>query len=644
MSNELRVFVSALLVASLTTITSPAETSGDNIWVGIDLKIDFALPYWTGTEQVADWDGVPIPETLKEGWIPWCAGRWGDMYGHGGVAMEDVGGTGVSMMINTVYGGLSALKVCGMCMPRLNGGTPYGSPIHDPICNSWYQVEDHPENPSGDIVMALYGLPAGEYELYSYHNNFECHRAGEDDNGTPACCDLIANPQPLMPSITAVSLADLLDRYSEYDWWARWADPRNDFIACIPRGIEWWDHPVCEYIGDGVETIEGAYNVQVQQVTSDDELIPSLVRFRTNGSAVHIIYESGCCTADGIRPSRVGGRAILNAFELRIASAEPVPSDGAVNLPLDTILYWPPVAGALEYDVYLGTNRAEVSGATAPSVLPGRGRQSTDIYDPGGLQVATTYYWRIDGVNPDGSVTRGGVWSFTTVPCGNIDDFESYDNTQEMLGNWQGFGGSEGHLSLSTQYARGGNPAMHNSLMLEYNNAGPSQFSEVCLTFDSPQDWTASPATLAIFFRGEAVNHLSDSIRTYVIAEDADGGSKEAGIQPMNLTRQRWQPWGTHLAKFRGVDLKAVKRLYIGVGDRNGTPTGAYGVVYIDDIGLCMPSCIPEVEKIASDHNVDCIVNFEDHAIAADGFDGTSEGWKSYAEFAAKWLNESLWP
>jgi len=635
---ERRLFV---VVFAALTVVAVTDCLGDEF--GVHLKIDLALPYWTGTEQVADWDGVPIPGTLKEGWIPWCKGGWGDMYGHGGAAMENIDGTGVSTIISTVYGGLSALKVCGMCMPRLNGGTPYGSPIHDPICNSWFQVEDKPMNPGGDIVLALYNLPPGEYELYTYHNNFECHRAGDDDNGTPACCDLITNPQPPMPSITAVSLADLLERYSEYDWWARWADVRKDLIRC-QLDLLWWDHPVCEFIGDGVETIEGAYNVQVQQVTSDDDLVPSYVRFRTNGSAVHIVYESGCCTSDGIRPSRKGGRAILNAFELRIASGEPVPMDGAVNLPLDTVLYWPPAPDTFEYDVYLGTNRAEVSTATDPNVLPGRGRHSTDTYDPAGLQVDTTYYWRIDGVNPDGDLIRGSIWSFTTVPCGCIDDFESYNDTAAMLTNWQGLSGSEGHLSLSTQYARGGNPAMHNSLKLEYNNAGPSAFSEVCLTFDSPQDWTGGPATLAVFFRGEALNHLSDSIRMYVIAEDADGSSKEAAIQPVNLTRQRWQPWGTHLAKFRGVDLTAVKKLCIGVGDRNGAPAGANGIVYIDDIGLCMPGCIPEVEKIASDYNADCIVNFEDHAIEADGFDGTSEAWKSYAEFAAKWLNESLWP
>ena len=637
MSKEYAVLAWFLALAAIVGISSAAESGG-----GIDLKIDFALPVWTGSEQVLDWEGVPIPGTLKEGWIPWCAGRWGDMYGHGGVAMENIAGTGVSTMISTVYGGLSAMKVCGMCMPRLNGGTPYGSPIHDPICNSWYQVEDHPENPSGDVIMALYNLPAGEYELKSYHNNFECHRLDQGPDGTPACCDLVANPQPLMPSITALSLTGLIDRYAAYEWWARWGDPRSEFIICMPQCS--WDHPVCEFIGDGVEMIEGAYNVPISQVTHDSQLVPSLVRFRTNGSAVHIVYESGCCTPDGIRPSRVGGRAILNAFELRLFSPEATPTDGAANVPIDTLLCWPALAGAVKYDVYFGTNRAEVSGATDPNVLPGRGRQSADIYNAAGLQLDTTYYWRIDGFNPDIGTTRGSIWSFTTVPCNSINDFESYDDTQAMLSNWQGLGGSEGHLSLSTMYARGGNSARHKSLQMGYGNLSPWSYSEACLTFDSPQYWTGGAATLAIFFRGEVPNYLSDQIRMYVVVEDATGSSKEAAIQPVNLTRQSWQPWGTHIAKFRGVDLTVVKKLYIGVGDRNGQPTGANGVVYIDDIGLCLPSCIPEVEKSDSDYNADCIVNFEDHAVEADGFDGTASDWQTYADFATEWLSQNLWP
>ena len=93
-------------------------------------------------------------------------------------------------------------------------------------------------------------------------------------------------------------------------------DPRSEFINCMPGAS--WDHPVGSIFGNNVTTTLAAYDVPVQQVTSDDDLVPSLIRFRTDGSAVHIVYESGCCVPDGIRPQRVGGRAILNAFELML--------------------------------------------------------------------------------------------------------------------------------------------------------------------------------------------------------------------------------------------------------------------------------------------------------------------------------------
>ena len=633
--------VSICLVILMAEISGTSAADAPNDW-DIDLSIDIALPVWTGTENVPDWEGVPIPATLKEGWIPWCASRWGDMYGHGTVAMENVAGTGISTMISTVYGGLTAVKVCGMCMPRLNGGTPYGSPVHDPICNSWLQVEDHPENPSGDIVMALYNLPSGEYELYSYHNNFECHRGDSTPEGTEACCDLTANPQPPMPSITALSINGLVDRYAYMEWWPRWADPKREFINCDPECG--WDHPIGSIFGNNVTTTLAAYDVPVQQVTQDSQLVPSLIEFRTDGSAVFIVYESGCCVPDGIRPHRIGGRAILNAFRLRLIKPGPSPADGVMDVPTDTILRWPPVAGALQHDVYLGTDFLEVFKACDPCAPPGVGRLAGNSYDPEGLKLTTTYYWRADGFDSGTGVTRGRVWRFTTTACNTIDDFETYKDTQAMLNNWEGSGGAQGGISLSADFARGGDVSRQKSLALEYYNVDPDKFSEACLTFAAPQDWTGGPATLSIFFRGHTGNQLSDQVRMYVIAEDTDGSSQQAAIQPVNLTQQNWQPWGTHLAKFRNVNLRAVKKLCIGIGDRNALPTGARGNVWIDDIGLCMPSCIPEIKKSDFDHNADCIVNFKDHAVEAGAFGGTLVDWQHYAGFADEWLKEKLWP
>ena len=71
--------------------------------------------------------------------------------------------------------------------------------------------------------------------------------------------------------------------------------------------------------GRGVTAIENAYNVAPQHVYKDDELIPSFVKFETDGSPVLIIYQadrSEPLYPDCARPGREGARGILNAFEL----------------------------------------------------------------------------------------------------------------------------------------------------------------------------------------------------------------------------------------------------------------------------------------------------------------------------------------
>ncbi|MHC4478245.1 MAG: SUMF1/EgtB/PvdO family nonheme iron enzyme [Planctomycetota bacterium] len=92
----------------------------------------------------------------------------------------------------------------------------------------------------------------------------------------------------------------------------------------------------------------------------------------------------------------------------------PDPGDGSSAVPVNKVLGWTPSCFASSHDVYFGTDSDDVNGAGDPNVLPGRGRQQSNSYDPCGLQVGTTYYWRIDEVNGPNIVT-GDTWSFTAV-------------------------------------------------------------------------------------------------------------------------------------------------------------------------------------------------------------------------------------
>jgi len=88
-------------------------------------------------------------------------------------------------------------------------------------------------------------------------------------------------------------------------------------------------------------------------------------------------------------------------------ATNPSPSNGATNQSISVNLSWLDGGGATSFDVYLGTD-------SSPDAGEFRRNQGSTSYDPGTLQNNTTYYWRIDAVNNNGT-TSGSVWQFTTT-------------------------------------------------------------------------------------------------------------------------------------------------------------------------------------------------------------------------------------
>jgi len=87
---------------------------------------------------------------------------------------------------------------------------------------------------------------------------------------------------------------------------------------------------------------------------------------------------------------------------------EPIPADNAEFIDLNLTLSWTPGYGAKVHYIVFGEDFDEVNNAAA-SISSG-----TKTYNPGSLDLATTYYWRVDEF--DGIATyKGEVWSFTTL-------------------------------------------------------------------------------------------------------------------------------------------------------------------------------------------------------------------------------------
>jgi len=93
----------------------------------------------------------------------------------------------------------------------------------------------------------------------------------------------------------------------------------------------------------------------------------------------------------------------------------PIPADGADSVALDVELSWTEGFGSKLHTVYFGDNFDEVDNAT------GGPTQGTATYTPGPLEMAKTYYWRIDEFDI-AETHKGDVWSFTTEGAASSPD------------------------------------------------------------------------------------------------------------------------------------------------------------------------------------------------------------------------------
>jgi hypothetical protein len=85
----------------------------------------------------------------------------------------------------------------------------------------------------------------------------------------------------------------------------------------------------------------------------------------------------------------------------------PDPADGAESIDLNVTLSWTGGFGAKLHTIYFGDNFGDVNNATNGL------SQGTTTYTPGPLEMAKTYYWRVDEFDIV-ETYKGQVWSFTT--------------------------------------------------------------------------------------------------------------------------------------------------------------------------------------------------------------------------------------
>ncbi|MHC4536009.1 MAG: LamG-like jellyroll fold domain-containing protein [Planctomycetota bacterium] len=135
------------------------------------------------------------------------------------------------------------------------------------------------------------------------------------------------------------------------------------------------------------------------------------------------------------------------------AAHSPDPSDGSRNALSDSILSWGAGSSAASHDVYFGTSRADVAAGTGDTF---KGNQLDETYVPEGLQDGSTYFWKIDEVEADGTTRHPGeVWSFKTRDDPALIGWWKFDEGQGSIAFDSSGYGNHGILGGNPQWVGG---------------------------------------------------------------------------------------------------------------------------------------------------------------------------------------------
>jgi len=292
----------------------------------------------------------------------------------------------------------------------------------------------------------------------------------------------------------------------------------------------------------------------------------------------------------------------------------PSPISGVGGVDPNIHLFWIPGSSAPRHVVYLSDVEAQVeAGDTAVRHGPFPGDVNT--FDPAGLQLGTTYYWRVDGLGPAGTdgVCAGDVWSFTVSDHIAVDDFETYTDLSSLWDAWHPKGYAEPGLEQEVV------DTCQQSLVFSYYYDATSD-SSLSRSFPTAQDWTQSGVhVLQLLLRGDLPDPRSGEL--YVIL--TDGARSQTVALPPAVEIEDLAPW--HISQVALTDFNEIDLAHIcgmGLGVRSVPSTGSRAdcrkTLNVAAIGLYGTLC-PTWARPQADLTADCRVDYEDLGrIAAD--------------------------
>ncbi len=330
------------------------------------------------------------------------------------------------------------------------------------------------------------------------------------------------------------------------------------------------------YFGDDYDAVSNAAGGPVQPATS----------FEPASLEGEKVYYWRVDEFDGLETHK----GEVWSFATPGAIGNPQPANGAIDVQMTATLNWTPADNAASSELYFGADADPVNNATAASPeYMGTKAPGSETYDPGKLDLGTTYHWRVDAVYADKTV-KGLLWNFTVADFIGVDDFESYNdvdppdpNSNRIFDKWiDGFGTTTNGALVGNDlppYAEQG--IVHGgdqSLVYRYDNN--LKTSEATLTLVQPRDWTAGGVTkLSLWFTGDPANSAEPmfvALNGVAVVYHADASATQIDA---------WTEWIVDLSAF-GLDITNVNSITIGFGTKDSPASGGAGTMHFDDIRL----------------------------------------------------------
>lgn len=458
---------------------------------------------------------------------------------------------------------------------------------------------------SSDISIGQEAFRYPNYLIEAYNPEDDCWKGVSADGRWPVPVDPYKWLVGLPPSnVSGVTVP--IDHWIELKFPGRIVDGQGDDILLIELGQV--GEQALIFLTDGARQ---EYLLGIATALMSGWDIPTDIGFDISGislpflpCAVRIVALDTGGGSPGFDIAHILARTSVDHGN---AASNPIPVDGAKNVPTDIILRWSPGHSADKHVVYFGADRTFVDANANPVSNPAQ-PQDVNSFNPGILELGRTYYWRVDEVygTDMNKPATGDTWSFTVADHLVVDDFESYNNSgNQLYMTWEETGGA--YVNITTYPAH----SCIQSMAFDYYNSDQF-YSEATRTFDPAQDWSsAGGKVLELFVHGNLGNDITNT-EMYLTLSDGNNSEVVLYDNINDIKELSWQLWRINLQNLTSLNLSHIRTISIGLRTKPAQPFKVIrGIVFFDDIRLYPSRCL-EQNRPNADFNGDCAVSFED--------------------------------